>query len=142
MADDLAVAVKIHGDDLLGAPVGEPQSAVVPAGRLDISETLQEHSGVTSTWQHVSHFAGCHVIGHVLVCWIARRIRWHSLCDACVIGRLDVEVNVEPEAVGMERLGGVHVDDGIRYKLELHTRGTARLSRRSPPRGEVEVMPG
>ena len=36
------LAVEVDGDDLLGAPVGEPQPAVVPAGRLDVGEPAQQ----------------------------------------------------------------------------------------------------
>jgi hypothetical protein len=42
VADDLAVAVQIDRDDLLRAPVGEPQAVFVPAGRLNIREATQE----------------------------------------------------------------------------------------------------
>ena len=46
LSDDLAVAVEIDRDDLLGAPVGEPQPAVVPTRRLDIGETAQQDDAV------------------------------------------------------------------------------------------------
>ena len=36
--------VEVDGDDLLGAPVGEPQPAVVPTGRLDVGEAAQQDS--------------------------------------------------------------------------------------------------
>ena len=38
-AIDLALALEIDGDDLVRAPVGEPQPALVPARRLAERET-------------------------------------------------------------------------------------------------------
>jgi hypothetical protein len=37
-----AVAVQIDRDDLARSPVGEPQPAVVPAGRFDIGESGEQ----------------------------------------------------------------------------------------------------
>ena len=44
-ADDLMVAVEVDGDDLAGPPVGEPESAVVPPGGLDVGEPAEQDSG-------------------------------------------------------------------------------------------------
>ena len=44
VGDDLAVAVEVDGDDLVGPPMGEPQPAVMPAWRLDVGESAQEDS--------------------------------------------------------------------------------------------------
>ena len=44
VTDDLAGAIEIDGDDLVGPPVGEPQPAVMPAWRLDVGETAQDDS--------------------------------------------------------------------------------------------------
>src|SRR5688572_25043315 len=42
--DDFAVALEIGGYDLLGAPVGEPETAIVPAWRL--AELDAGHQGL------------------------------------------------------------------------------------------------
>ena len=42
--DHFAVAVEIDGEHLVRAPVGEPEAAVVPAGRLEDPETVDEHA--------------------------------------------------------------------------------------------------
>ena len=41
---DLAVAVAIHGDDLLRAPVRKPQPAVMPAWRLADHQTCEKRA--------------------------------------------------------------------------------------------------
>jgi len=45
VASDFTVAVQIDRNDLTGSPVGEPQSALVPARRFDISESVQQDGG-------------------------------------------------------------------------------------------------
>ena len=59
--DDLAVALEIDGDDLLRAPVGEPQAAVVPARRLADREPGQQN--LRSSWcsrrRHAASLRSC-----------------------------------------------------------------------------------
>jgi hypothetical protein len=43
---DLTLAVEVDGPDLAGTPVGEPEPVVVPLGRLDHCESVQEDGRV------------------------------------------------------------------------------------------------
>src|SRR5919204_375024 len=51
--DDLAPTVEVEGDDLPGAPVGKPESAVVPAWRLADHESAHEHPRFSRQFMHL-----------------------------------------------------------------------------------------
>jgi hypothetical protein len=58
-APDFASAVQVDRDDLAGRPVGKPEPALVPAGRLDHGKAVQEH--LRLTWEnHVDHTSRVH----------------------------------------------------------------------------------
>jgi hypothetical protein len=46
-APNYASAVQLDRNDLAGRPVGEPETALVPAGRLDHGKAVQEHLRLT-----------------------------------------------------------------------------------------------
>ena len=54
-SDHLALAVEVDGDDLLGAPVGEPQPAVVPARGLRHRQAIEQHTRLVCVREAVRH---------------------------------------------------------------------------------------
>ena len=50
--DDFDVSVEIDSEDLVGPPVREPEAAVVPPGRLDHGETVEQDAGCYRHGRH------------------------------------------------------------------------------------------
>ena len=59
VCDNLDVAVKVGGNDLVGPPVREPQAVTVPPWRLDHGQPVQQHTGLKLFPDHVEPVPRC-----------------------------------------------------------------------------------